>query len=732
MPIRPPALDDRSFTDLVADMVRRVPAHTPEWTDLRDGDPGRTLIDLFAWMGDTILYRANLIPERQRLAFLRLLGKPLRPAIPASGLIQVLIDEPTVTGLTVLPMRQGISKPVDFELDSEVVVLPVEARAYIKRRPDSSEVAQLASLIDDLEQLYAINGTAEAYVTTPLFSGGAAEPMGRDFVAESIDQCLWFALLAPTPDDATKTAVKHTLGGGDNDRRVALSMGLAPFVSTLGPLEAVSARAAVPHVWEISSSSGDGTSYLPLELLSDGTSGLARAGVVRLLLPGDDDFAAPSNDVLGALDAGVGDRPPRIDDPLTASRLIAWIRLRPLPAAQLSSLTLSWAGINAVRITQRKSYGRQEIGRGTGLSGQELALGATNVEPSTLAIEVEEEEGMRFWPLIPDIAMAGPGERACAIDSEAGTVRFGDGVSGAVPAIGRAIHVAYMRAGGGLAGNLAAGSLTSITPPSGTVKLKINQALPLTGGAEAETLDRAEARIPAELRNGDRAVTKSDFATIAAGAPGISIGRVEVLERFKPQQRREDLPGIVSVMAIPARSGIEKPAPRPDRPMLESIYSWLDARRPLGTELYVIAPDYVPIGVSAAVELVDPSMRDSVLEMVGQAIRAVLWPLAPGGPDGQGWPLGSAVDDRLIETAIARVPGVRDAAPVRIFTKSAFGSWTSVADDSNGRARIVLERWQLPELDMLSVAVGDTASPTLPPAGSSGGGIAIPVVPELC
>ena len=46
MPIRPPALDDRGFNDLVADMLRRVPAHTPEWTDLREGDPGRTLIDL--------------------------------------------------------------------------------------------------------------------------------------------------------------------------------------------------------------------------------------------------------------------------------------------------------------------------------------------------------------------------------------------------------------------------------------------------------------------------------------------------------------------------------------------------------------------------------------------------------------------------------------------------------------------------------------------------------------
>ena len=38
MPINPPALDDRGFADLVTDMLRRVPAHTPEWTDLREGD----------------------------------------------------------------------------------------------------------------------------------------------------------------------------------------------------------------------------------------------------------------------------------------------------------------------------------------------------------------------------------------------------------------------------------------------------------------------------------------------------------------------------------------------------------------------------------------------------------------------------------------------------------------------------------------------------------------------
>ena len=63
MPILPPRLDDRSFDDLLEDLLARVPAHTPEWTNPRLGDPGRTLLELFAWLGDALLYRVNLIPE---------------------------------------------------------------------------------------------------------------------------------------------------------------------------------------------------------------------------------------------------------------------------------------------------------------------------------------------------------------------------------------------------------------------------------------------------------------------------------------------------------------------------------------------------------------------------------------------------------------------------------------------------------------------------------------------
>jgi len=736
MPIRPPALDDRGFDDLVADLVRRIPAHTPEWTDPREGDPGRTLIDLFAWLGDTILYRANLIPERQRLAFLRLLGQQMRPAMPARGLLQVSIAEPGVTLPAFIPHRTQIAKPVPFETEGELVVQPVEGAAYIKRRPDARERGQLSDLIADLSRLYGVSGKASAYVATRVFVNGAAEPAGRDFVAESIDQCLWIALLAATPDQANVAAVVKSLGGGDDNRRVALTVGVAPATAMPATLEAVSARAPIPHVWEICTGKGKGDEYLPLEILSDGTSGLVRTGIVRLLLPGADDFGVPANDVLKNVQAGVGDRPPRIDDPVVAARIAAWIRLRPLKEAKLSSLKFAWTGVNAVMVEQRRTLGRQQVGRGTGASGQEVSLGATSIDSTTLVVEVEEEEGMRAWRQAPDVAAAGRGERVYSLDSEAGTIRFGDGMRGAVPGLGRAIHVAYMRTGGGAAGNLPSGSLKSLTVPGGP-RLKLAQPLAMAGGVDPERIEEAEARIPATIRHGDRAVTKGDIKELALRTPGVAIGRVEVMERFKPQQRRSDIPGVVSVMVIPARAGTAKPAPRADRAMLETVHGWLDVRRPLATELYVIAPDYVPIGVSAAVELVDPEQRDSVLEMVSEVIRAHLWPLAPGGPDGQGWPLGRAVDDRLVETAIARVPGVRTVAPVRLFVKSARGggAWVPVSEDKTGRGYITLQPWQLPELAMLSVGVGSTASSTLPPGGGALGGdegMAVPVVPELC
>src|SRR5690606_31978932 len=143
---------------------------------------------------------------------------------------------------------------------------------------------------------------------------------------------------------------------------------------------------------------------------------------------------------------------------------------------------------------------------------------------------------------------------------------------GRIPDAGRRVRVARLRSGGGRAGNLAPGSLAKIEGlrgPDGrpvSAKLKVTQSLPTEGGEDAETLAQAERRIPSLFRDRDRAVTEEDYRRIAADTPGVRMGRVAVMPRFKPQQRRPDVPGVVTVMTLPAREGHAAPAPRPDRP----------------------------------------------------------------------------------------------------------------------------------------------------------------------
>ena len=223
MSFQPPTLADRSFDDLVEDMLRRIPAHTPEWTNPRLGDPGRTLIELFAWLGDALLYRANLVPERQRLVFLKLLGLPLKPAQPARALVSLAFAQADTRTAATLRPGGRIGGAVPFETLGETTVLPVSAEAYIKRALSDQESARLGEVIDGLARVHRLNAAAKGYQTTPVFDGGKAVPAGVDVFANSADRALWLALLAPPaarPEEqpATNDAALAALGGGTSGR----------------------------------------------------------------------------------------------------------------------------------------------------------------------------------------------------------------------------------------------------------------------------------------------------------------------------------------------------------------------------------------------------------------------------------------------------------------------------------------------------------------------------------
>jgi predicted phage baseplate assembly protein len=297
-----------------------------------------------------------------------------------------------------------------------------------------------------------------------------------------------------------------------------------------------------------------------------------------------------------------------------------------------------------------------------------------------------------------------------------------------------------MRSGGGMAGNVPPGTLTEIKARGFdgnpvTRKLAVDQPLPTDGGADTESLAEAERRIPALIRHRDRAVTEEDFRRLAADTPGVSLGRVEVMPRFKPQQRRSDVPGVVSVMVLPWKSQTQPPNPRADRPLIEAVHAWLDVRRPLTCELYVIGCEYVPLSLGVGIAVRDGFGHDQVINDVRDALRRYLWPLPPGGPDGGGWPLGRAAGDRELEVAVARVPGVSAVAGVNLFRREMVNDaerWRLLhRARANDPVALAMAAWQLPELIGVVVVTGD-APEDLRLGDGAGDEIPIPVVPEVC
>ena len=95
MPLPAPNLDDLRFqTDLVDEARRRIIRYCPEWTDYNLSDPGITLIELFAWMTEQLVYRLNRVPEKNYVKFLEMLGVHLQPASSARAELTFYLSVP--------------------------------------------------------------------------------------------------------------------------------------------------------------------------------------------------------------------------------------------------------------------------------------------------------------------------------------------------------------------------------------------------------------------------------------------------------------------------------------------------------------------------------------------------------------------------------------------------------------------------------------------------------------
>ena len=481
MPIRPPAWMTAASTTSSQDLVARIPAHTPEWTNPRLGDPGP--------------HADRAVRLARRHAALPRQPDPRAPApgLPARCSASACEPARAATGLVSLCLRR--SRPSGARsrcVPAHASTGPCRSRRWAKRRCCRSPARRTSSgrsptprptqagdLIAGLARIHGISGAAKGYQTMPVFDAGRAEPAGIDVFAESADHALWIALLAPEaprPDQqpAVNADVLAALGGGDTGAPSLISIGVVPAMKIPEALEDVSAPSPVPVMWEITTQGRTSleTDYLTLDPLpgADGTNGLTRPGVLRLSLPDE------------SLDLGAVERRRRESSrrrrrhcrrastmPARAARLLAWLRLRPRAGQQVDRLPLTWVGINATDIDQRTTLGGRVLGVRPARPIRCSRCRRDSVDPATLQVQVEEPgRGYQPWYRVDDLTAISGDARvareaaAFELDAEAGTLRFGDGVRGRVPERQMRVRLASGRFGGGRAGNLPASSLTEI------------------------------------------------------------------------------------------------------------------------------------------------------------------------------------------------------------------------------------------------------------------------------
>ncbi|MFF8942169.1 baseplate J/gp47 family protein [Streptomyces sp. NPDC014864] len=615
--IKPPDLDDRTWQDLAAQMRALRTSYAPQWTDDRPSDIGVTLIELFAWLGEGLIYRLNQVPEKNYIAFLELMGITRDPTTPAATHLTFRTkgpapaEVPAGTQAHTLPVEG--EAPVVFETDEPVTVLPVGLPTALLLTPAPDDDSRL--VYEDVSADLVGSGTGRRPVpvkpglTTHLCLGFDSATAGEVELRPR--------LFRPVPDTPVGTV---TWAASVPDEQPADWPATGPS-GTTKDLHDRRVRLPVPAAWTAQNPEADwgdvgavaGTFdeerfWLALRITAPDGTGL-EVGLDRVLFnaaPAHTALTLRAPEVLGESDG----------EPFQVFELHHCpLYRRPDPGAPYADLDV-------------------QVGRGT---------------PPV----------WESWQQVPELP-PGPG-RVYRLDPVTGEIGFGSHDErsseghGSIPPAGSLVRArTYRYVASGAEGNVSPGQIVVVgTRPDGTVSagLGVTNLTAGNDGIDEEPIEDTLRRAPQELKTRDRAVTADDFAHLAREASSdVRISRC--LPPYPPHGDPwtfggiDRAPGNVTVVVVPDQgSAVARPEPPPE--LIDTVRAYLDERRDLTVRLFVHGPRYLPIVAqvsvvvwrAAALAGVDPGQVKADVE---QRIGAFLHPTR-GGPDGTGWEVGQQV-----------------------------------------------------------------------------------------
>lgn len=572
MPLEAPTLDDRTFEDLVRELRLRIPRYTPEWTDHNESDPGITLIQLFAWLAETLLYRMNQVPERHYIKFLELLGlelEPARPALahltfqPAPGVRPAAVRR----GTPVQSQPQGGGLPLVFETEEGLDPVPLALR-----------------------DVQAYDGHAFTLLTGANDAAGIPyHPLGP---TAQVGSALYLGF-AGTGDEPT--------GEGLFPSQVRLRF-FRPLAAGADVERARHDPPAVRLVWEAQSAPAD-SAWRPLKVFRDETLGLTQEGYV--VLEGPRGIPRTAAGRLGEGEERYWIRCRLAEGHYEAGRepVVDFVRVNVVPALQLETVQ------------------DEVLGSSDGTPGQVFDLERRPVVTSSLELVLELADGEpELWERVDDFLASGPRDHHYTLLPTTGRLSFGDGRRGRIPPFGSTVVARHYRVGGGAEGNVGAHTVTSLLLEIQGVAGVTNER-PAVGGRDEESVEEKKEKAPQVLRHRNRAVTVEDFAALAREVGGVA--DAAALPLHHPDYPEVDLPGAVTVILVPDSD--ERP-PHPTAALLQAARQHLDRFRLVTTELYVRGPVFLPVSVHLEVAADPFAAFDAVAEDVRRALARFLDP----------------------------------------------------------------------------------------------------------
>lgn len=622
MPLKTPRLDDRTFEDLVEEARARIPLYTPEWTDHGASDPGMTLIELFAFMTDVILYRLNRVPEKNFIKFMELIGMTLHEAVPARVPVTFWLSAPQNQpimipgGIEVATTRTETEPAIVFTTDAPMEI-QVPELAYLMTNYEDGEGGRLFNT-------HNISGVAAGLEDIPVF--GSNPPRTDDALYFGFNQDL-----------------SHHLLGIEFEVDSAEGAGINPNLP--------------PYTWEVLGRGID-SDWRPIDVDMDETLGLNQAGLVRVHVP---ELSRTTRNDVNAYWLRL-----RYDPGDTDSRYEVSPRLRRVTIT-------SWGGtVEATNVTRIYN---EVVGRSDGTPGQTFFVEnipvATRTTDEYLVVRLLDGREQR-WTEVSDFSTSDANDRHYVIDSESGEIRLGPALPqpdgsvkryGALPPKGAMLVMKSYRSGGGQEGNIAAGTINVLRTTIPYVD-QVRNRQPASGGRNAEDIENAKLRVPGHLRSLQRAVTASDFEYLAKQAAPGKIGRVYCLQ---PPLTNRGENKILVIPYIPRLSGFIAPESLDlSEELREQIERFLNERRLLSTRLEVSMPVYRWIETEVRLRVAQHYEFDKVRRAVEQRLFEFINPLT-GGMDGSGWTFGRDLLVGDVMATLSTVEGVNFIRAVRLF-----------------------------------------------------------------